>query len=321
MDLFSLTLKEVCFITSRKHFFFKEKEMENIINLGYTNHLAGNATACKNWCQKGKRMKPPYFLTAVLLVRIYVTDRAQLSSREMLQWLMYLRYAGVEHIYVYDAYVLANETQRNVLAPLIKEEFVTYIDWHHRAFPFSSYYTQIAAYRDCNARWGNDSTWRLASDIDEYPFSPSDMEPGFLKRFISNFNARNKDVSEIYLKNYIFLGKPLSDKRQPFFIGRFLRRTLYPFNDRVKAIYQPMKVGSAGVHHNVMTLGRTIEADSNELRLNHYWGARLQGWGDDTPEIIAMTIIDRTIQPIIKEIKRCNNCTETEDFLYKRRWN
>lgn len=297
----------------------KQEPTTNSNLLRYAKFAADNATACNQWCYRGKRVKPPYLLTAVLLVRIYVTDKAQPSSREMLQWLVYMRYAGVEHVYIYDAYVLPNETQRKVLAPLIDEGYVTYINWHHRAFPFSSYHTQIAAYSDCNIRWGNTSTWMIASDIDEYPFSPIGFKPGFLKRFILTFIARNKNVSEISLKNYPFLGKPLDDAKQPLFCGRFLRRTLYPFNDRVKAIYQPMKVWSVGVHHNIMKIGRTKEADGDEIRLNHYWGARLQGWGDDTPEIISMTVSDRSIETIIREIKQCETCFG-KDLLYQKRW-
>lgn len=265
-------------------------------------------------------MKPPYFLTAVLLVRIYIKDRAQLSSREMLQWLMYLRYAGVEHVYVYDAYVFTNESQRDALTPLIDEEYVTYIDWHHHAFPFSSYGTQMAAYHDCNVKWGKISMWRIATDIDEYPFSPQDTKPGFIKRFISAFSARYQDVSEISMQNYLFLGKALDDKTHPIFIDRFWRRTPYPFNDRVKPIFQPINVVSAGVHRNSMKTGNRTEAPEQQLRLNHYWGARLQNWGEDTPEVLGMTIPDRSIKTIIENIKQCDTCLG-KDLLYRRKWN
>ena len=286
----------------------------------YITNATGNATDCHAWCHRGRKMKPPYFLTAVLLVRIYVKDKAQLSSREMLQWLMYLRYAGVEHVYVYDAYVFANESQRDALAALIDEEYVTYIDWHHRAFPYSIDGTQIAAYQDCIDRWGKNSTWRTAIDIDEYPFSPQDTKQGFIKRFILSFSAMKQDVSEISMQNFLFLGKPVDDKTHPILIDRFWRRTRHSSNELVKPIYQPVNVVGAGVHHNSLGTGDNRVASEQLLRLNHYWGARLQDWGEDTPEILGMTIPDRTMETIIEEIKRCDTCLG-KDLLYRKKWN
>ena len=282
--------------------------------------LSGNAAGCHEWCHRGRKMKPPYFLTAVLLVRIYAKDLPQLTSREMLQWLMYLRYAGVEHVYVYDAYIFANESQRDALAPLIDEEYVTYIGWHHRAFPYSIDGTQVAAYQDCIDRYGKNFKWQTAIDIDEYPFSVKDKKPGFMKRFISAFSERYKTVSEISMNNYLFLGKPLDDKSRPLLIDRIWRRTPSPGNNLVKPIYQPLKIMAASVHHNVLRHGMCLVAGDNELRMNHYWGARLQNWGEDTPEILGMTIPDRTMETIIEEIKRCDTCLG-KDLLYRKKWN
>ena len=76
--------------------------------------------SCRGWCRgKTENSSKPYFLTAVLLVRIYVKDLAQLTTREMRQWLYYLRYAGFEHVYVYDAFVYKEESQEQALKHLI----------------------------------------------------------------------------------------------------------------------------------------------------------------------------------------------------------
>ena len=281
---------------------------------------SGNTTGCHAWCHRGKKMKLPYFLTAVLLVRIYVKDKAQLSSREMLQWLMYLRYAGVEHVYIYDAYVFANESQRDALGPLIDEEYVTYINWHHRAFPYSIDGTQIAAYQDCIDRYGKNFKWQTAIDIDEYPFSVKDKNQGFMKRFISAFSERYKNASEISMNNYLFLGKPLDDKSRPLLIDRIWRRTPSPSNNLVKPIYQPLKIKAASVHHNILRQGTCLLAGDYEMRMNHYWGARLQDWGEDSPEILNITIPDRSMETIIEEIKRCDTFLG-KDLLYRKKWN
>ncbi len=121
-----------------------------------------NSSVC-SWLSR-ETLTPPYFLTAVLLVRIYENDKAQLTSKEMVQWLQYLRYAGVEHVYVYDAWVHGNEQQKQLLSIFMKEGFVTYIDWHTHN-PYTIGGTQVAAYRHCIKNYGNVSQWQTAIDM------------------------------------------------------------------------------------------------------------------------------------------------------------
>ena len=299
----------------------RTRKSENYSTEG-SSHLSKNLDKslddCYTWCQLERKTKPPYFLTAVLLVRIYDTDKAKLTSEEMLQWLMYLRYAGVEHVYIYDAYVFTNESQRNVLRFFIDEDYVTYIDWHNRAFPYSIKGTQISAYQDCIEKWGKSSTWQTAIDIDEYPFSPNDPKPGFLRRFLSSYSDskyRNQRVSQISMQNFLFLGKPLDKKFHPLLIDRILRRTPGVSNHLVKSIYRPGEVSNADVHRHFLLNGKiSVDADVKVLRMNHYWGARLQNWGDDTPRIINMTIQDKTIKSISRAIKTCVRCFAGNGF-------
>lgn len=239
---------------------------------------------CLSWCQKKTDASGVYFLSAVLLVRIYSADLAKLSTRELIQWLYYLSYAGFEHVYIYDAYVFKNESQRDALDFLIKQGFVTYVDWSHKAYPYSVTGTQESAYQDCISKWGYQSTWQSSIDIDEYPFCPQDTKPNFLQRFIANFSAERPDVSQITMQNFLFLGKPLNDEEHPLLIDRLKRRTHGPANLLVKPIYRTSHVSKTGVHHHDLRNGISKDADQNRIRLNHYWGARLQNWGEDTPD-------------------------------------
>lgn len=270
------------------------------------------------WYTKPSSPKGPYFLTAVLLVRIYYTDLAGLSSREMLQWLHYLKYIGVEHLYVYDAYVLRNESQSRALAPYVQEGFVTYVDWSHRAYPYSIDGTQLSAYQDCITRFGADSAWQTAIDIDEYPFCLNDQKPGFTARYVKAFSELHPEASEITMQNYLFLGKPLSDSEQTFLIGKLWRRTQRRGNTLVKPIYKPSHVMSAQVHHNALNNGQSLDAPDDQFRMNHYWGARLQNWGEDKPEIIAITEEDKSIEPVLQRIIQC---VENKEDLHKKHWN
>ncbi len=261
-----------------------------------------NTTSTKcNWLTQ-QSPKPPFYLTAVLLVRIYESDKANLTSREMLQWLEYLRYAGVEHVYVYDAWVHHEESQEPVLSTLINKGFVTYIDWHeHNPYTIAS--TQVAAYQHCIDQYSNETTWQTAIDIDEYPFAPNDTKPGFFHRFVQHIEKSQvfKDVTEVSMENFLYLGKPL---KRLFLIDRVRRRVPQPANILVKPVYKPKHV-RAQVHHNTLKKGRAMNASPKELRMNHYWGARLQDWGEDTPKILEMTIPDYSIKPIVTALKEC----------------
>lgn len=244
--------------------------------------------------------KSHYFLTAVVLLRIYKEDKANLTTRELKQWLEYMRYIGVEHVYLYDAFVSEDEAQMNEVKMFLQDNYVTYIDWHvHNPYTISG--TQVSAYQHCIDHFGHENTWQAAIDIDEYPFSPVDTRPGFLSRFIKRFSEKDPTASEICMQNFLFLGKPLPLE---LLMERIWRRTPQPSNPLVKPIYKPANV-RAQVHHNNVMQGHTTNAPAVALRMNHYWGARLQNWGEDTPEIIAKTVEDRSMEDIVKTFKQC----------------
>ena len=252
------------------------------------------------WANRTILPKPCYFLSAVVLLRIYKGDKANLTTRELKQWLEYMRYSGVEHVYLYDAFVNEDEAQTSEIKLFLQDNYVTYIDWHvHNPYTISG--TQVSAYQHCIDHFGHENTWQTAIDIDEYPFSPVDTRPGFLSRFIKQFSEKHPTASEICMQNFLFLGKPLPLE---LLMERIWRRTPEPANPLVKPIYKPANV-RAQVHHNNIMKGHTTNAPTNELRMNHYWGARLQNWGEDTPEIIAKTIEDRSMENVVKTFKQC----------------
>ena len=246
------------------------------------------------------KSQSPYFLTAVLLLRIYKEDKAKLTTRELMQWLLYMRYIGVEHVYMYDAFYTRDEAQFEHLGQFLKDKYVTYIDWHmHNPYTISG--TQVTAYQHCIDNYGAESTWQMAVDIDEYPFSPIDQQPGSVVRFIEKFSSKNPMVSEITMQNFLFLGKPLE---RELLMERLWRRDPKPSNALVKPIYRPANV-RASIHHNRMLRGISTNAPYQELRMNHYWGARLQNWEEDTPEILSRTVEDRSMETVTDEFHRC----------------
>lgn len=158
--------------------------------------------------------------------------------------------------------------------------------------------------------------------MDEYPFCPEDTKPNFMQRFIANFSREQPRVSQITMKNFLFLGKPLSDKEHPILIDRLKRRTHRPANDLVKPIYKTSHIKQSHVHHHDLSHGFSVDADENKIRLNHYWGARLQNWGEDTPEILSKTMEDNTVEEIVRELQKCDHvCLPDGSIIHTVRWN
>jgi hypothetical protein len=245
---------------------------------------------------------PPYFLTAVFIVRIYEKDLSEMTTAEIKQWLVYLRYAGVEHVYLYDLWYLPGESQREALDVFIREGFLTYTDWH-KYNPFVYETSQLPAYQHCIDHFGKESEWQAAIDIDEYPFSSDDTDPGFMHRFVKKYSKEHSDISEITMQNYLYLGE--KNKSRELLIEQLWRHTHGPSNKLVKPIYKPTAIKRAQVHHNNRRSGRTRNAPDNGMRINHYWGARLQNWGPDTEEILTKTEEDLGMKPIVAAFKTC----------------
>ncbi|XP_062508294.1 uncharacterized protein LOC134184577 [Corticium candelabrum] len=260
-----------------------------------SHHDYGDTCKWSNWTGR-----PPFFLTAVVNLRIRKESKSKTTTRELKQWLQYMKYIGVEHVYLYDAYLLPEECQLSYLTYFISEGFITYTDWHDHN-PFSLSGTQVTAYQNSIDRFGKETEWQLAVDLDEYPFSPSDTKPGFLPRFIHEFAQIHPDASEITMNNYLFLGKP---SKEEFLFQRIWRRTPQPANNLVKPVYRPLKV-TAQLHHNYLKSGRSVLAPDDRLRMNHYWGSRLQNWGEDTPDIIAKTQEDRSMEKVLRIYVSC----------------
>jgi hypothetical protein len=73
---------------------------------------------------------------AVFFIRLYKGDIATLGRKELLEWLEYMRYAGVGHFYMYDCYV-DRATESLEHDSMMKQFYisgdVTYIDWSNKS--------------------------------------------------------------------------------------------------------------------------------------------------------------------------------------------
>ena len=247
--------------------------------------------------------KNTYFLTVAIRVRIHKKDRAKWTIKELKQWFHYLFYAGVEHVYLCDNFHSPKEHLKSHLQGYINAKLLTYLPWNNEQ---NSYASQNKCYQRVIDLYGNYSIWQMAVDMDEYPHVLTDISQGFLIRFLKHFNS---SISEVAMPNFLMLGQ--GDRSKSLVIERITRLKPEKANKLDKAIYRPSKVSRAAMHHNVISEGKAIQANIMDIRVLHYWGARLQRWKPDTDKTFWNTIeydtLAKYIAPIIrKSLIACN---------------
>ncbi|GMI03241.1 hypothetical protein TrRE_jg12140 [Triparma retinervis] len=239
-----------------------------------------------------RREQPGPTIHAVILVRIYPDDKPKWTTTELEQWIRYMQYAGVGHIYLYDNYKVPSERLEPWITQTFRTDEVSYHDWGAYQ-PYTIQGTQVRAYQHALDQYGLKSTYQIPWDMDEYPFVSLDTERGFLQRTIAKLEMAYPNVGEFSCKNFLYLGPNNHQQHTTPTIARWKRRTPEPANGLDKPIYRTDRISRCQVHHNSLKAGwRSMDVDPSILRMNHYWGARIQNWGDDTPESLAKTIED-----------------------------
>ena len=226
-----------------------------------------------------------HFLTAVLLVRIYQSDHARLTLAHILQWLKYMRYAGVSKFYVYDAYESPTESLQYDLQHY---PYIAYHSWNHKV-PFDLDKTQVAAYQHAIDHYKHECEWQIAFDMDEYPLSPSDSDKDFLARYLHSQKIP-AHAAEITFDNYLQVGPANFDERL-WLTERYPRLTIEPGTNLVKPVFKPVHC-MAGMHHNtILTPGmQSVQADARYLFMAHVWGGRLSNF----QPTISENLLDKT---------------------------
>ena len=284
-----LTTK-VLYITSNELFF----EMTND-----TNKLTSPRTP-PDWQLKltnTQRQNQTFYLVIALQIRLYKNDKAKWTLRELKQWMHYVFWAGVGHIYLCDHYTYENETLEPLLQRYVKSNLVTYFPWNKIKHAMSA---QVACYQHIIDKYKDRTKWQMAIDMDEYPYVHNDTREGFLIRFLETIAS---DVSEVSMPNFLMLGQ--GDRSRDMVIERVTRITSLTkkSNTLDKPIYRPHFI-QAAIHHNGIKKGRVQEEGGKRIKCLHYWGARLQNWGPDTTktfkETESFTEIRDKLGPIVR---------------------
>ncbi len=253
------------------------------------------------WMQKVKDYHEPpgkYFLIEVLQVRIYEQDKAKWTIKELKQWIHYMLWAGVQHIFLCDHYKYEHESLANQLEKYIESNLITYLPFPH---PRIARQAQILCYNSIIARYKYDVEWQMSIDMDEYPFISYDIEEGFLARYLKTMR---ENVVEVSMPNFLMLGQ--GDRSRDMVIERINRITSLSerTNDLSKPIYKPMNT-TVDIHETNYRLGKRYVELGDRLKNLHYWGARLQDWGPDTQEVLERTVefneVRNKLAPIIRK--------------------
>lgn len=245
------------------------------------------AQSCPLW-----RSRPStegrHFLAAVVMLRIYRSDPSQITYAELTQWLSYVNYAGVDHVYIYDAYEQSLSAEESLKANLSNLPFITYHDWSHPR-SVATMTMQVNAYDHCRRRYGSDAVWHTAIDIDEYPFVPGDYEVGFMRRAITSIVASTPAV-EISMQNFVVVGAS-SLPPAKWMLRRHALITRAPLNRLVKPIYRPLEIAAVSLHNNVLRNGKIrVVATQKQIHLAHVWGQRMDGFANVTSQkVLALT--------------------------------
>jgi Glycosyltransferase family 92 len=242
-------------------------------------------------------------LSAVLLFRLFEEDALNVTRKDLLDWLDYMRYAGVEHFYLYDNC----RHQDECVSELASVDDVTYTRWSVADYARA----QVPAYNHHLKSHFPQARYEILLDMDEYPFMLSNTEPNFLRDYVRNIQS-----PQILLRTLFFGGTPrgTNDWR----VLRYTTRRVAAERDgRTKPIYQPNQVdyhGTQNLHEMLLKNNVDLEIhvdpfkysnydrimgydkmeDPNILRLNHYWCERLP----DSETLVE----DTTMSVLIKKV-------------------
>lgn len=282
--------------------------------------------AFTNLCSNpGSRGDPNHFLTALIFNRVFSSDLFRIGPYECKQWIEYMLYAGVDHIYWYDAAHSNAETLEVYLLPYMHAGLLTYFRFHS-LFPDSLsegfHFEQDNSYRHFLANFAQSTKWVVQIDVDEYPFSSVDSNSCFLNRLVQEYEARSPNVTQILLQCMVFAGNPQGDLVNGWVIERYQRRRYETegvekgYQSRQKPIYRAdlcKGILKENPHLVWMEDGKTVVASEKRIRINHYWGSRETGFKPDTLESTGMLVHDSSIQPIVSRIKQATRLSMKED--------
>jgi hypothetical protein len=187
------------------------------------------------------------------------------------EWIRFHRGVGVDHFFLYNNFSTDDFTA--AISSHVEAGYVTLTDW---PVPVG----QLAAYRDCVARFRHQVKWLAFFDIDEFLFSPTAVD---IRPILSRFGQ----LPGLGVHAAFFGSSGQETRSSRRVVETYTRRA--PLTMRTaKTITRPRWVRRVGVHMpkywgDTLTLDtslRPVTDDANGtwdlLRINHYWSRSLE---------------------------------------------
>src|SRR5579883_740416 len=196
------------------------------------------------------------------------------EAKNLAEWLTFHRGVGASHFYLYNN----NSTDDflTILRPWIANGLVTLIDW-----PIVP--GQRAAYLHClRTRW-REAKWIAFIDIDEFLFSPAQVD---IRPILRSY----ADVPALYVYSVRFGSSGHVTRPNMPVVQAYVRRAPFGIMDTGKSIVNPRFVRDVpNAHHFTLWRGRTVDAKRRRtqsprgkpapdrmpvydlLRINHYF--------------------------------------------------
>lgn len=207
-----------------------------------------------------------------VMFRIWKDDEFKMSTEDLSDWINYLRWSGVSYFYLYDNCQQESECQYR----FSNSSHIQYTKWSNPNYRLA----QISAIENCIERLKPlPKSWVLSCDLDEYPFHTKDKKSNHLIRLIQ---SQTNSTSQILLRSMFFGGRDLqrpTGRHEPL-TSFFMYRAQVAEGEHHRT--KPLFIASYAdnqqsniVHEITMLQGQTVIPDPNLIRLNHYWGSRL----------------------------------------------
>lgn len=233
--------------------------------------------------------KPRYRMSAVVLLRVFSEDKVKHTFREVWEWMEWMFYGGVEHIFVYDNWHQQDESIATCLQPYVSRGLVTYHDFNHPGKTYA--WIQASAYAHWLQTHRQETLWQMTLDFDEYPHIHGDTDAGFLQRITE------KSACAVYFQNQFWIDVKQNKSNGEWLIERYVRRdkNFERYPSRSKVLYNVAHVTKLLVHsvemqgcsdHHIIPI--------QEGALEHYWGHRHVG---GNPEFDLKAFTRNTIGP------------------------
>jgi hypothetical protein len=262
---------QVAMMTLAAHHVGNPASSIDFLVAAWRSHLRVHPRSCfslEGGTSTGAAADTAISLAAVLVFRVFDGDLLHFGPSEIDQWLAYMRFAGVERVYMYDNCVAESECQERYRN---RTEAVTY-NRHPGAYMTapSTPGGQIRAYEHFCRHYGHGHTHAFFGDLDEYPFRPHDVGPAFLRRYVD----AHRDEAQLLLHSFFFTGP--SEGNHTARAMRYTHRSAEPATTRAKPIVALRAMARCVVRnvHRFEVVGGSRAVDVAELHLRHYWCER-----------------------------------------------